>query len=125
MAPFSLAEEENQRLENNGGPTVAETGGGSLRQAWPCDRRPRSRTQEEEMRRGKIWEVGFSLATPPVVAGIDGGVPRRPRDVQWQHRAGVVVCGDEEEEAARKGEVLVLIRVFKRFEHVFFVHPPS
>jgi len=38
MAPFSLAEEENQRLEKNGGPTVAETGGGSLRQAWPCGR---------------------------------------------------------------------------------------
>ena len=87
--------------------------------------RPRSRTQEEETRRGKIWEVGFSPATPPVVAGVDGGVPRRPWDVQWQHRAGVVVCGDEEEEAARKGEVLVLIRVLKIFEHVFFVHPPS
>jgi len=38
MAPFSLAKEENQGLEKNGGPTVAETGGGSLRQAWPCDR---------------------------------------------------------------------------------------
>ena len=35
-----------------------------------------------------------------------GGVSRRPRDVQWQHRDGVVVCEDEEEEAARKGEVL-------------------
>jgi len=62
---------------------------------------------------------------PPVVAGVDGGMSRRPRDVQWQHRDGVMVCGDEEEEAARKGEVLVLIRVFKRFEPVFFVHPPS
>jgi len=87
-------------------------------------RRPLSRTQEEETRRGKIWEVGISPATPPVVAGVDG-VSRRPQYVQWQHRAGVVVCRDEEEEATRKGEVLILIRDFKRFEPVFFVHPPS
>ncbi|QCD89374.1 hypothetical protein DEO72_LG4g318 [Vigna unguiculata] len=38
MAPFSLAEEENQGLEKDGGPTVAGTGGGSLWQAWHCDR---------------------------------------------------------------------------------------
>ena len=86
-------------------------------------RRPLSRTQEEETRRGKIWGLRFSPAMPPVVVGVDSGVSRRPRDVHWQHRAGVVVCGDEEEEVARKGEVLVSIRVFKRFEHVFFVHP--
>jgi len=88
-------------------------------------RQPLSRTQEEETRRGKIWGVRFSLAMPPLVAGVDGGVSLQPRDVKWQHRARVVVCGDEKEEAARKGEVLVLIRVFKRFELVFFVHSPS
>jgi len=43
---------------------------------------PLSRTQEEETRRGKIWEVGFSPATPSVVAGVDGDVSRRSRDVQ-------------------------------------------
>ena len=76
---------------------------------------PWPRTQEEEMRRGE--DLGSWV--------LAGGVSRRPRDVQWQHRDGVVVCEDEEEEAARKGEVLVLIRVFKRFKPVFFVHPPS
>ena len=60
-----------------------EAARGSLgRCCWTVTTRIVLRTGEET-RRERIWGVGFSPATPPVVASIDGGVSRRPWDVQW------------------------------------------
>jgi len=60
----------------------------------------------EETRRGKICGVGFSLTTPPMVAGVDEvclagrGICSGVDEVCQGGRYEVVVCGDEEEEAA-------------------------
>ncbi|QCD93834.1 hypothetical protein DEO72_LG5g1910 [Vigna unguiculata] len=39
-----------------------------------------------EARKETIRGVGFSSAMLPLVAGVDGGVPRRPWDLRQRHR---------------------------------------
>ena len=68
--------------------------------------------------------VGFSVATPPVVASVDGGVSRQPWDVQWQHLALEMWCAEmRRKKLPDKRGVLVLISFFFKFGFVFFVLP--
>jgi len=58
-----------------------EAARGSLgRCCWTVTRGTVSRAGEET-RSAKIWGVGFSSTTPPVVASVDSDVSRRPWDV--------------------------------------------
>ncbi|QCE14970.1 hypothetical protein DEO72_LG11g1978 [Vigna unguiculata] len=80
MTPFSLAEEENQGLEKNGGPTVAETGGGSLRQAWPCGR---ERIWCRPRRRGRKGDHCLAHRKKKREGGRFGKLGSRRRRLRW------------------------------------------